>query len=48
MVYYFHDRSWPLFLLNVYAKSRKENLSRQELQVLRKIVGDLKSAYEKD
>ena len=47
VIYYFHDESAPLFLLTVYAKSRKDNLSAAELWALRKLVGRLRSSYAK-
>jgi hypothetical protein len=48
VVYYFHDESMPLFLLTVYAKSRKDSLSPNELRVSRKLVEQLRSSYGRD
>ena len=30
MIYYYHDESLPLFLLNVFAKNEKANLTKAE------------------
>jgi len=38
VIYYFHNEAYPLFLLTVYAKSRKANLSKTERNDLRKLV----------
>src|ERR1035438_10572146 len=32
VVYYFHDASLPLFLMTMYAKSQKANLTSRELK----------------
>ena len=48
VIYYFHDESIPLFLLTVYPKSRKDNLSAAELKAIKKIVTILRSTYGKN
>ena len=48
IAYYFHDASIPLFLITVYAKSRKENLTPRELKAMRKLVAELRLSYGKD
>jgi len=45
VIYYYHDPSLPLFLLTVYAKSKKDDLSAEELRAMRKLVVDLRSGY---
>ena len=45
VIYYFHDASLPLFLLTVYPKSRKEDLSNNELKAMSKLVTRLRSTY---
>lgn len=47
LVYYFHDGSIPLFLITVYAKSKKENLTRRELKSMSKLVVELRLTYGK-
>ncbi len=47
VVYYFHDETIPLFLLTVYPKNRKDDLSPAELKTLRQIVSELKRACGK-
>ena len=34
IIYYFHDRSTPIFLLTVFAKNERDDLSRSELSQL--------------
>ena len=48
VIYYFHNEMMPLFLLTVYAKARRGDLSRTELQIIRRMVGELKAQYAKD
>lgn len=48
VVYYFHDASIPLFLLTVYTKGRKVDLTPRELKALRILIGELRSTYGKD
>jgi len=45
VIYYYHDPSHPLFLLTVYAKSKKDDLSADELRAMRKLVVELRSSY---
>ena len=47
VIYYFHDESLPLFLLTVYPKSRKDDLSPAELKAIKKLVSILRSTYGK-
>lgn len=48
VIYYLHDESIPLFLLTVYPKSRKDNLSAAELKAIKKMVSILRSTYGKN
>ena len=48
VIYYLHDESIPLFLLTVYPKSRKDNLSSAELKAIKKIVSILRYTYGKN
>ena len=45
VVYFFHDMALPVFLLTVYAKSDRADVSPSERRVMRKLVGELKAAY---
>ncbi|MEO0373022.1 MAG: type II toxin-antitoxin system RelE/ParE family toxin [Cyanobacteria bacterium P01_A01_bin.17] len=38
VIYYYYNSSLPVFLLDVYAKNRKENLSQAELNELSKLT----------
>lgn len=38
VIYFFYDESRPLFLLMVYAKARKEDLTPDETKILRNIA----------
>ena len=38
----------PLFLLTVYAKSRRADLTKSELQTTRRLVAELKSQYAQE
>jgi len=40
--------SIPLFLLTVYPKSRKQNLSAAELKAIKKLASMLRSIYGKN
>jgi len=48
VIYYFQNSTHPLFLLTVYAKSRKDDLSPDELRTMKKLVAELRSIYAKD
>lgn len=45
VVFYFADEDFPLFLLTVFAKNEKANLSRRETADLVKLAGRLRTAY---
>lgn len=44
VIYYFHSERMPLYLLTIYGKGDKDNLSQAEKQELRHLVGYLKEA----
>ena len=48
VIYYFHSQSFPLFLLTVYAKNQKGNLTKAERNELKKLVPILVKTYQKD
>lgn len=45
IIYYFHNRSMPLFLLTLFGKNEKTNLSQQERNDLSKLTGLLVKNY---
>lgn len=45
VIYYFYNESMPLFLLTVFGKSEKDNLTRSERSELAKLARILKSKY---
>jgi hypothetical protein len=46
-IYYYHDESLPLFLLNVFAKNEKANLTRAERNEMKKLLPRLIAGYRK-
>jgi len=46
-IYYYHDESLPLFLLDVYAKNEKENLTKAERDEIRVLLPRLIAGYRK-
>lgn len=46
VIYYFYNESMPLFLLDAFAKSQKENLSKSDLNDYAKVVDILKNYGE--
>jgi hypothetical protein len=47
VIYYFHSELLPLFLLTVYAKSQKANLSKSERNEYKKLIPILVKTYAK-
>jgi hypothetical protein len=45
VVYYFYNDTMPVFLLTVFAKNEKDNLSRAERNALAKGVRTLRESY---
>ena len=43
VIYFYHDDTRPLYLLLVYAKGRKEDLSDDEKRAVRKLAAMLKA-----
>jgi hypothetical protein len=46
-IYYYHDELLPLFLLNVFAKNEKANLTRAERNEIKKLLPRLVARYRK-
>jgi len=47
VVYYFHNEAFPVFLLTVYSKSQKANLTKAERNELKTLVPLLVKNYSK-
>ncbi len=47
VIYYYHNESLPLFLLTVFAKNEKANLTKAERNEMRKLVPLLVAGYQK-
>lgn len=48
MIYYFHDEAMPLYLLTLFAKNERANLSKAERNELAELVDLLVSAWQKE
>jgi hypothetical protein len=46
-VYYFHNEAFPVFLLTVYSKNQKANLTKAERNELKSLVPSLVKTYGK-
>lgn len=47
VIYYFHSEAFPVFLLTVYAKNQKANLTKGERNELKALVPMLVKTYSK-
>jgi hypothetical protein len=47
VIYYYHSESLPLFLLNVFAKNEKANLTKAERNEMKALLPRLVSGYRK-
>ena len=47
VIYYFHNEAMPLFLLNVFAKNEKVNLTKAEQNEIRTLLPRLVAGYRK-
>ena len=45
VIYYFHSEGFPLFLLTVYSKNQKANLTKAERNEFRKLIPILVKTY---
>ena len=45
VIYYFHNDSMPLFLLSLFGKNEKANLSHSECNLLAKFISTLVKNY---
>jgi len=46
-IYYYHNESIPLFVLDIYAKSEKADLSESDKRGLKRILAQIPSQYAK-
>jgi hypothetical protein len=47
VVYYYHNESTPLYVLDIYAKNQKANLSAAEKKAARKTIDAIKAEHSK-
>jgi len=47
VIYYFHNEAFPLFLLTIYAKNQKANLTKAERNEFKRLVPILVRTYAK-
>jgi len=45
VIYYYHNPAMPLFLLTVFAKNERDNLSRHDKNSLRQVVTEIVRTY---
>ncbi|WP_446009450.1 type II toxin-antitoxin system RelE/ParE family toxin [Candidatus Electrothrix sp.] len=45
VIYYFHSEQYPLFLLTLFGKSEKTNISKAERNMLAKLTEELLATY---
>ena len=45
VIYFYHDRRMPIFLLLVYAKAQRENMTQDEKKQVRVLSATLKQSY---
>lgn len=48
MIYYFHSEGVPLYLLTLFAKNERANLSKAERNDLAELVGLLVAAWQEE
>jgi hypothetical protein len=47
VVYFFHNETIPVFLLSIFAKNEKQNMSKAEINALARIVEAIKRGYRR-
>jgi hypothetical protein len=45
IVYYYHNPTMPIFLLTVFAKNERDNLSQRDRNILKQVVTEIVSTY---
>lgn len=48
VIYYYYDQSIPIFLLTVYGKNQKDNLSQEEKNLVKSIISNIVEAYKEN
>jgi hypothetical protein len=48
VIYYFHSEAMPLYLLTLFAKNERSNLSKAERNELAELVGLLVATWQKE
>ncbi len=48
VVYFFHDMDMPVYLLAVFAKNQKSNLTKGESNALRQLTAELVKAHRRE
>jgi hypothetical protein len=48
VIYYFYDEGWPVFLLQIYTKGEKADLTAAERNVMGKAAQQLKDAMRRE
>ena len=48
IIYYYHDRSLPIFLFTAYGKNQRANLSQAESNALKSIIKQIIQAYGRE
>jgi len=46
-IYYFHNKSIPLFILDIYSKNQKANLSESDKRELKRVLAQIPAHYTK-
>ena len=46
MIYFYHDDAMPTFLITVYAKANKGDLTGRERSTMKKIVDEMVKQYK--
>lgn len=47
VIYFYHDRTMPIFLLTLYLKSKQENLTKVECHLLQKVTKQIIEIYKR-
>jgi hypothetical protein len=47
VIYYYHNANVPIYLLEVFGKNEKDNLSKAERNSLAKIVAEIKNQFKR-
>ena len=48
VIYYYHSHQMPLYLVSVFSKAAKENLTSADEKIMRRFTAAIKKAYRKD